>query len=272
MLGRESTAAKLKAARETLATRRASLATSRKILDAVDADLDEVAARTHGGELDELQAEKELADVAERERVHTAAVDHLERTCALLEDEIAALEADERSEVYAEALKALEASDAMVHSVSGEFGSGARTQLGRGRKLAATRSRRDELLEEALALRPDGAPYPPRVDEPVWLDDVERNELLDLLKAGPRTPIADGEAQAVKAKRAQDRQDSEHVRSAVNAILGTGSLGMEAELRLVPERLHDRVRAEVHKRSDARRAQLREEGAVILRDGKKVPV
>lgn len=257
----QGSTAKLPEVRRRLEEKQAALATTRKILEGIDGELDVVAQRAHLGEINEGQAQEALAEVEERERRHNAEVDHLERTIGLLQDEIVQLASAESAAVYkAAADRAVEGRAAAVAG-SANFAKLLKSAFGAAIRMERARESADELAKAAAGLHADG-PRAGRIedqDEAPWLDEAEIAELFEIVAKGPRRPLAEGAARSEAARLGREQQDAEIVRFAAEAMCSNAVAEVkQAELERVPARLRARVDARVRELSAQRVAQREE--------------
>jgi hypothetical protein len=258
LFNRETTTAKLAAARKRLDETQAKRTRSQTILDHLDADLAEIATREHAGELTAEQAEAALAEIAEKERWHVAEVAHLERIGALLETEIGGIERAGQFAAFDEEAERAKNTRAAAVSASGGFAKTLKALVAQATKLEQLREAANVAAARAEELHPDGASAAglPFVDEPEWIAKTELKQLVEVLNAGPVRPVASGAATAERVARDRKRQDNELIAQCVAGLGGLLRPDMiPAEIDRLPEHLRERAWERARKlNDDARRA------------------
>jgi hypothetical protein len=266
--------AKLTQARKRLDEKRTALERSRTILEHIDADLDGVAARAASGELDDDAATRALAEIADVERRHTAEVDHLERSVALIEAEIVDLTRDDQLTTF--------------HAAAEQHGAAETTKLASAdeiakkvKSLVAATARHEQLRQAAAAaaaaageLHPDGpsaADLPVR-DEAAWPDAGEIERLRAFLDAGALRPAANAAASAERAVEDRERQDNEEIRACVIGLPGLLRPDMiAAEIARLPTRLQARAWEQAGEMNDrARKVSEKRDAQELARQPQRV--
>jgi hypothetical protein len=257
-LARKGTGALLDEARKRADEIEQQIALSRSVLDGLGAERDQVAARELAGELTADGSKRAFDELAAKEKRHRADLQRLPRLHAGLQDEIGRLEERLRHERHAEAAAVRVAAEQDAAAQADQLTRSMRATLNHGRKLERLRATVADVAAEECELRPDDVDAPASVDEP-WLTLDEAAELLALLKAGPRAPVANAARESERAEREAKRSREAEISWAVNQCR---ELPLSAVLPRVPEALREEVEERVGEmRAEASAARERDREA-----------
>jgi hypothetical protein len=243
-----------------LAEQQAGLETSRTIVAQADGDRNEIARLESIGELTADAAADAFAEVAERERRHHAEIDRLQRVCSMVETSIAELEREAEAARYEAAVAAFRDRGKSALSASAEVASALRAIAGKVKRLESARAAAVAAFEAAEAICPDGMDTPAGADEPAWLDDETRTELLAFLQDGPVRPAAENAERSAQAHLAAEARDRVLIENAARAACAA-TFNPAREVERLPERLRERAWERVRWLSDQARAQKKANAA-----------
>jgi hypothetical protein len=208
MFGRQQVGALEKELRERRALLERREAEAARHAELAEADLEQrqLAADELAGKVSSDDVAERLDEIAERQRRHKLSAAHARQVADGLRRESAALERRLEEAPYEDTAAKLPAVGAEAVKASEDFARLVGSTLKAGRTLAKKRAALDEALTEAKRLCPawrefdSGTP-----DEAGWPDGVD--ELVKLLQAGPRQPVA--RAAAKSRKEANERRESD---------------------------------------------------------------